>query len=197
MTAASCFLLFYLYLYRFSSIVAPFMQIYHATPPLAAQSRFGFGFSFCLFVFRRCRFLETLWRWAILFDRQLMGWQARCWAATRSLQLATAPQKSVNISGILAKSYGLIVHIHMCSAMCNWYTLISLHCSTTTWDTHHLRSRFVMQQRDNSNGLDQRSDQQLASAPKIYFRTFIYICFLRLFYIGVTWLLFMATTTHL
>jgi len=50
MTAASCFLLFYLYLYRFSSIVAPFMQIYHATPPLAARSRICFCFCFCKFV---------------------------------------------------------------------------------------------------------------------------------------------------
>lgn len=70
--------------------------------------------------------------------------------------------------------------------------------STTTRHTHHLRSRFVMQQRDNSNGLDQRSDQQLASAPKIYiFEHLFTSAFLRLFYIGVTWLLFMATTTHL
>jgi len=81
------------------------MRLLHSQRGVVSVSVFV---SVSLFVFRRCRFLETLWRWAILFDRQLMGCQqANCRAAScisvancGVQQHATAPQKSVNISGI-------------------------------------------------------------------------------------------------
>jgi len=125
--------------------------------------------SVSLFVFRRCRFLETLWRWAILFDRQLMGCQqANCRAAAQAAKAASAKLQRASCNCTSKKceyfwdsdskppqcyDYGLIVRTFRCTrfALQHHRTLTIIFileswCNTRLWNRKQHRMGINLRQ---------------------------------------------------